>query len=335
MTFIKLAAVAALAISIASSTLTSSYAQEAADEKSESLELPSLIPEYEFDPEGFDSEAERAEAETYLETVNAHNASLSPQTGKVTIAKAGAVLDLGETHYYLNPEDSRKILVDIWENPYNPNVLGMIFERNTDAWSHDYAVVIYFEAMGYVSDEDAATIDYDELLADMKKQTRNESKARREQGFAGMELVGWGAAPNYNAEAHHISWAQLLKFDGSETNTLNYNMRFLGRKGVLEFSYIADESALDVLNEVMPRMTQMARFNEGHRYTDFNPETDKVAAYGLAGLVAGGVVAKKLGVVGILLLVLKKGWFVIIAVLAFGRRFFIGLFKRDTNQTDL
>ena len=40
------------------------------------------------------------------------------------------------------------------------------------------------------------------------------------------------------------------------------------------------------------------KFNAGKRYTDFKSSTDKVAAYGLAALVAG-VAAKKLGLIAL------------------------------------
>ena len=40
-------------------------------------------------------------------------------------------------------------------------------------------------------------------------------------------------------------------------------------------------------------------FNSGKRYGDFNSSTDKVAAYGLAALVAG-VAAKKLGLLALI-----------------------------------
>jgi uncharacterized membrane-anchored protein len=41
-------------------------------------------------------------------------------------------------------------------------------------------------------------------------------------------------------------------------------------------------------------------YNDGKRYEDFNAGTDKVAAYGLAALVAG-VAAKKLGLIAVVL----------------------------------
>lgn len=46
-------------------------------------------------------------------------------------------------------------------------------------------------------------------------------------------------------------------------------------------------------------------FNEGKRYADFNPATDKVAEYGLAALIAG-VAAKKLGFFAIIAAFLAK-----------------------------
>lgn len=36
----------------------------------------------------------------------------------------------------------------------------------------------------------------------------------------------------------------------------------------------------------------MVNFNDGNRYADFDPKVDKVAAYGIAALVAGGIAAK-------------------------------------------
>ena len=68
-------------------------------------------------------------------------------------------------------------------------------------------------------------------------------------------------------------------------------------------------------------------FQEGHRYADFQPGTDKVATYGLAALVAGGVLAKT-GFLKVLIAGLIAGKkFVIIGVIAIVaaiRKFFGG-----------
>jgi len=81
---------------------------------------------------------------------------------------------------------------------------------------------------------------------------------------------------------------------------------------------------IDQLKEVeqaTPALLGMVDFQEGHRYADFNDDTDKVATYGLAALIAGGVAAKagffKLLWVGIL--AFKK--VIIMALIAIGSQF--------------
>ena len=77
-------------------------------------------------------------------------------------------------------------------------------------------------------------------------------------------------------------------------------------------------------------------FSEGHRYSDFNPSSgDKVAAYGIAALIAGGVAAKA-GMFKLLIAaIIAAKKIVIIAVVAIGawlRRLF-GQRKRETAVT--
>ena len=69
----------------------------------------------------------------------------------------------------------------------------------------------------------------------------------------------------------------------------------------------------------------MVNFNDGNRYADFDPKVDKVAKYGIAALVAGGLVlAAKAGFFKILLVgLLAAKKFIIIGVLAL-----VGVFKR-------
>jgi uncharacterized membrane-anchored protein len=54
-------------------------------------------------------------------------------------------------------------------------------------------------------------------------------------------------------------------------------------------------SGMDQLDRVKGSMAEVisfVEFGEGHKYTDFVAGTDKVAAYGVAGLVAGALATK-------------------------------------------
>ncbi len=111
-------------------------------------------------------------------------------------------------------------------------------------------------------------------------------------------------------------WAKELRFGGEDPSTLNYNIRMLDRRGVLVLNAIAGMDQLATIEQATPQLLSMVNFQDGHRYADFNASTDKVATYGLAALVAGGLLAKggflKVLIAG--LLAAKK--FVIIGAIA-------------------
>ena len=62
----------------------------------------------------------------------------------------------------------------------------------------------------------------------------------------------------------------------------------------------------------MRPLIDVAEFNEGYRYAEFNPKTDRLAEYGLGALIAGGVAAK-LGLFGKLLALIIAAKKVLIA----------------------
>jgi uncharacterized membrane-anchored protein len=85
-------------------------------------------------------------------------------------------------------------------------------------------------------------------------------------------------------------WAKDLDFGGG--HTLNYDVRVLGREGVLSMNAVAGMDQLGAIRQDMQSLITQADFNPGQRYEDYNKGTDKLAAYGLGALVAGGVAAK-------------------------------------------
>lgn len=126
----------------------------------------------------------------------------------------------------------------------------------------------------------------------MQESARESNEARKEQGVEPVTLVGWAEPPHYDAAAHMLYWAKELAFGDSAEHTLNYNIRILGRRGVLVLNAVSSMAQLDAIRKDGKALLPAVEFNEGHRYTDYLPGTDKTAAYGLAGLVAGAGAAK-------------------------------------------
>lgn len=220
-------------------------------------------------------------------------ASLKPKSGIIQIGSGLATLNVPEEFGYLDAAQSHTLLEKIWGNPPGSDALGMLVPKPFNPVADDaWAVTIRFEAEGYVKDDDAEKIDYNGLLKTMQEGAREANKERIEQGYPPVELVGWATPPRYDRNAKKLYWARELKFGGSTEHTLNYNIRILGRRGYLVLNAIGGMGQLKTIEAASPKLLGMVDFNAGHRYADFNASSDKVAEYGLAGLVAGGVAAK-------------------------------------------
>jgi uncharacterized membrane-anchored protein len=237
-------------------------------------------------------------AKPSADTVAALVSSLKWQTGVVTIKDGLAKINLTKDFRYLNHDDSEKVLDDIWGNPPDPDELGMIFPANigpTDPAS--WGVIITYEEGGYVKDDDADKINYDDLLKQMQQEDTEANPQREKDGYPAINLVGWAAPPRYDKASHKLYWAKDLKVAGDQADSLNYCIRILGRRGVLQLNVVAFMDQFSTVDQNVPAILSMVDFQPGNQYADFDPKIDKVAEYGLAALVAGGALgaAAKLG----------------------------------------
>lgn len=255
--------------------------------------------------------------------------AMRPQTGEVPLGDF-AKLALPEGVCFLDAKDSRTVLEDLWGNPPGAveGVHGMIVKSPASVLEEKaWGIIVTYSKDGYVDDSDAAKIDYDKLLVSMKEGTVESNKERIKQGYGGVELIGWAEVPHYDSLTHKIYWAKELAFEGNGEHTLNYCIRILGRRGVLELNTVAPVSELAEVRESSKKILDGVEFTKGNRYADFNRATDDIASYGIAALVAGGV-AKKVGLFKLLLafaLAAKK--FLVVGVVAVGA-FIARIFKR-------
>jgi len=285
-----------------------------------------------FSSAQIDTNGLTAEQMAGLQKIYALVNNLKYQSGEIDLRGGLAKLSLPPEFSYLGPDDAETVLTKVWGNPpSDTKPLGMLMPTGMSPLSSNaWAVTIDYSEEGYVKDDDAAKINYDDLLKKMQTGVAGENQERTKQGYPAITLIGWAAPPRYDAATHKLYWAKHLKVDGSDEDTLNYSIRILGRHGVLELNAIAGISQFDAIDKQTPQILGMVDFKGGSRYADFDPKTDKVAKYGIAALVAGGVLAgaAKLGLLKglwIAILALKK--FIIVAVIAAGA-FFKKLFKR-------
>src|SRR5262249_24053955 len=118
-----------------------------------------------------------------------------------------------------------------------------------------------------------------------------------------------------------------LKFSDSPDETLNYDIRVLGRSGVLDLNVIGGMDQLAMIDGRVDEILAMVSFNPGNTYAEFKPGIGKAAEYGIAWLITGGILAKA-GFVKFLLGYAKPLIYGGIAVVVAIGGFFKRLFRR-------
>lgn len=243
--------------------------------------------------------------------------SLHFREGDIALPKADAHLNLGTQFRFLDTPDARKVLENLWGNPPDDSVLGMVVPASVPLDDeHSWAVVLTESDDGHVADEDAASTDYPKLLKQMQEATEDENAERTKAGYSALHLVGWAEPPHYDSANKKLYWARELSSDGASRHSLNYDIRVLGREGYLSMNAVAGMNDVAAVKAGMQELLPMVEFDAGKRYADYDAKTDKLAAYGIAALIGGGIAAKAglFAKLGVLLLAGKK--FVILGLAA-------------------
>ena len=249
-----------------------------------------------------------------LRLIDSIEAKLHYKTGTVTLQNGIGTIKIAPGFKFLDAEEARYVIEDLWGNLKGQTSLGMILPADAKATIADYAFIVEYEALGYVKDDDADDINYDDLLKELKEETTNSNDDRKKAGLPAMTLMGWAEKPYYDKQRKLLYWAKEYQSEGGEEHTLNYDIRILGRKGVLVLQAVSGISQLGSVNQNKENILDMVSFNKGSRYEDFDSNIDDVAAWTIGGLVAGKVLAK----VGFLALILKNIKLILLAIAAFG-----------------
>ncbi|OOV26561.1 hypothetical protein BXU11_13320 [Flavobacterium sp. LM5] len=244
------------------------------------------------------------------------------ERGSITLKNGIGTITVPKGFKYLNAEQAERVLVDLWGNPKTENItLGLLLPENQGVLSQKgYVFNIQYDEIGYVEDKDADDIDYDELLTQIKEDTKEENIERKKEGYEPITIVGWASTPFYDKEKKILHWAKEIKFGSEVQNTLNYNIRILGRKGVLVLNAIAGTSELPLVQKDINKVIDIVSFNKGYTYAEFDSSIDNVAAWTIGGLVAGKVLTK----VGFFAILAKFGKIIVITL--------IGLFGAFKNK---
>lgn len=238
------------------------------------------------------------------------------------VARLGDVADIKiPAGYRFTGKEGTKKFLELTQNPPNGSELGTIIpivssedDSKDSKQSEMWFVIFEFNEVGYVKDDDKDKLDADALLRSIRESTEEANKERAHRGWPAYHINSWYKAPFYDTTSKNLTWAiqgySAASNNNGEDRSVNYSVRILGRRGTMNADLVL---APDIVDKVAPNFDKLLggfSFLPGSRYAEFRPG-DKVAAYGLATLVAGGAtaIAAKTGL-------LAKLWKLIVVAIA-------------------
>lgn len=236
--------------------------------------------------------------------------------------KLGSIATLEVPKEYRFTESAGTIkLMEAYGNLTSGSELGYIAPLGME-----WFAVFEFDECGYVKDDEKDKLDSDKILTQLIDGQAAANKQLSKRGMSTLEVIGWQTPPFYNPQTNNLEWAIRLKSsDGSQM--VNYKTKLLGRRGVMDVVLVCGE---DELSTVIPEYQKLLKgfaFQKKESYAAFS-KGDKVAEYGLTGLIVGGglLVAAKSGLLTKLLKPIIIG---VLAVGAFLKKIFGGKSKES------
>ena len=129
-------------------------------------------------PSANDGERELSPAEA-LKKMAEFEKSLGYQHGTVKLPGGEVEIVVPKSMHFIPAEGANRVVTEVWGNPPSTaeHVLGMLVPADKSIFEpSSWGVVFEMDHPGHVSDADAASINYDELLASIKTQEQEENK---------------------------------------------------------------------------------------------------------------------------------------------------------------
>lgn len=190
-----------------------------------------------------------------------------------------ATIEIPEGFRFVGKPGASKFM-ELLQNPSDKDELGVLL--NTESF---WFVVFDFQATGYVKDDDTK-LDAKAILSSIQDGTKAANKVRKERGWPTMDVVGWYEEPYYDEETNNLTWA-IEGSSGDGESSINHSTRLLGRRGVMRANLVAGPDEVDEAVVAFNEMLGGFEFTSGNKYSEF-VRGDKIAEYGLAGLIVGG-----------------------------------------------
>lgn len=166
----------------------------------------------------------------------------------------------------------------------NPPISGLRVVAPHDL---SWFIVYSYHPEGHVSDGD--DLDSGELMTALLAQEKVVNERRVATGMGEIHITGWDFEPQYDRHSNTLQWGLEIR-DGSGRKIINRTVRILGREGYVAGTLVVPGDAAIFALRSFEDANRAVTFDHGSTYQEFR-QGDRIAEYGLAALVTGGVAA--------------------------------------------
>ena len=206
-----------------------------------------------------------------------YNQTFPRLRGEVELLNGDAKISVPEGFYFLDADQTSKLMEELTGFPAESDVLGMMMADGTDPLdSKGWRLMVRFDDIGRV-EADTGDINADATLQEFRSQADRTSLGNASGRGAPIELLGWAAAPELDTDSMSFSWGVDLVDFTRNLDLVDYRVNMLGREGVLKLELVASGFDRDAIHAFGAQMDKLASFNKGARYQDFSADVDKVA----------------------------------------------------------
>lgn len=225
----------------------------------------------------------------------------------------GSVTPDSKEAVYLNQSDTCAYAMEFWGWSDCGEAEVMIWDQLPGV---DTTLISQPNNEGYVSFDDWESDEKTEVIAEIERSQRIGLAAQAEALGIDIRFAGWSVHPTLNREKQMMYYATDMIWEGERT--ININATVFDRRGYVEFMIVPMATEISAA-ETEAMITKVLGHYEpapGQEYSAFT-SGDKVAAVGAVGVLAAlaGVQYGKTalaGLLGVVVLILKKAWFLIL-----------------------
>lgn len=232
--------------------------------------------------------------------------------GSFTLPTSGSTIELNQDQEILIGEEAARYDY-LTGGIESPETEAIVWNATDDSMTY----FTYYD-VGYVTEEDWEAVNPTDFMQQIKDAEVQLNSEREQVGITPFYTDGWRQEPVFDAPVHTAYWATDLS--SGPDRWINATALRLSRNGYHQIIWAGGSEGFAAAQTTLGGLLDTHQYNQGNRYED-HEDGDRSSDMSIGSLAAAtmGVDLSAIGTagaIGVAILFLKKGWIIILPVVA-------------------